>query len=140
MMLDDRVLDEFIEEYQEFLKSIKLDGVVLDDVIREYPARKARFSIALEKMRAKLAELKLKQKTLYYELYKEYRKEAIEKGLKITEEGLKSLVMTDSRYIEISEEVIEAETKVGILEACKEALDDQGRMLYLLYGNPERKF
>ena len=90
-------------------------------------------------MRSKLAELKLKQKETYYRLYRKYKQDAIEKGLKITEEGVKSLIYTDEEYIEVSKKVLEAEEKVGILQACKEALEDQGRMLFLLYENPENK-
>ncbi len=139
MFEEEKVLNAFLEQYQEFIQSVKLGDFNLDDLIRDYPSRKARFALALERMRSKLAELKLKQKETYYKLYRKYRQDAIEKGLKITEEGVKSLIFTDEEYIKVCKEVLEAEEKVGILQACKEALEDQGRMLFLLYDNPERK-
>ena len=137
---DEKVLDTFLEQYQEFIKSVRLGEFNLDDLIRDYPSRKARYALALERMRSKLAELKLQQKETYYRLYRKYKQDAVEKGLKITEEGVKSLIYTDEEYIEASKKVLEAEEKVGILQACKEALEDQGRMLFLLYENPENKF
>ena len=137
---DEKILDTFLEQYQDFIKSVRLDDFNLDDQIRDYPSRKARFALALEKMRSRLTELKLEQKVTYYKLYKKYKQDAIEKGLKITEEGVKSLIFTDEEYIEVCKKVSEAEEKVGILQACKEALEDQGRMLFLLCENPERKW
>lgn len=131
----DKILDSFLEEYKAFIDSVKIDNVNIDEVIMDYPARKARYAIALERLRASLSEKKLELKKLYYELYTKYKKESIEKGFKTTEEYLKALIYTSDEYINFTKEIIELEKKVGILEACKETLDDLGRMLYLICGN-----
>jgi hypothetical protein len=135
----DEILNNFLENYKEFIESVKIDAVHMDTIAKEYPARKARFAIAIEKLKASLSEKKLEQKKLYSELYLKFKKEAVEKGYKSTEEHLKALIHISPEYLAISNEIIELEKKINILTACKEALDDQGRMLYLLFSNTERK-
>lgn len=135
----DSLLEDFLANYKEFIESVKIDNIHIDEIAKDYPARKARYAIALERLKAELSEKKLEQKTLYYELYTRFRKEAIEKGIKITEEYLKALIFTSEEYKQISKEIVDLERKVNILEACKEALEDQGRMLFLMYSNIEKK-
>lgn len=135
----DEMLENFVAKYKEFIESVHIDTVNIEEIAKDYPARKARYALALEKLKATLSEKKLEQKTLYYELYTKFRKEAIEKGMKITEEYLKALIFTSQEYKQISKEIIEIEKKVNILEACKEALEDQGRMIYLMFSNTEKR-
>lgn len=136
----DKLLTHIVEDYENFIQSIKLDNYNIEDIIKDYPARKARYSVALERFKVELAKKKLEQKILFYELYKKFRKESIEKGVKITEEYLKALIYTSDQYKVLSEEILELENKTNILIACKEALEDQGRMLYLLYFPKTDKF
>jgi len=132
-------LENFLKQFQDFIQSVRIGQFNIDEIARDHPSRLSRYNLSVENRRFKLADLKLKKKVVYYKLYKKYRQEAIEKGLKITEEAIKSLIYTDEEYIKVCKEVIEAEFKLGILQACKEALVDQGRMLFLLCENPENK-
>jgi len=135
----EHAVNELINPVQDFIEKLKLGVINLEEEAREYPARKARYNLALEQAKAKLARQKFKQKYVYYKLYKKHKEEAQAKGTKITEEGVKALIMTDSEYIKVSKEVLELEELVGKLQAAKEAVDDVGRMLYLLKESPDHR-
>lgn len=133
------VIDTLIKQYQTFIDNLEIDTFNLEDLAADYPSRKARFALALETLKSKLNEAKAELKFMYYSLYKKYKEEAINEGIKVTEEHIKSKILTDEMYLDVQRKVLEFEQKVGILSACKEALEDFGRMLYLLADNPERK-
>lgn len=135
ILYQDEEIKSLLAYYSEFIKSVKLNMSDLDTIAMEYPSRKARFALALENQRAKVSELKMELKLLYYQLYKFYRNDAIDKAYKVTEEGLKALIISDERYVEKMKALVQEEHKLGILSACKEALDDIGRMIYVLKGN-----
>jgi len=127
-------IDYVVEQFKDFLNEIKVDDFNIKEIVRDYPARKARYSLALARTKAKLLWYKALQKKVYYEIYKEIRENA---KSKLTEEMIKSMIYTDDRYMEITKKVIELEEKVGILEACKQAFDDLGRMIYLIFDKEE---
>lgn len=135
----EKVIESLISQYKDFIDKLKIDQINLDEIASDYPSRKARYSLALEKMKAKLSKAKANLKVVYYQLYRMYREEAVSNGQKVTEEAIKSMIITDSKYLEAQEEVLKLEEIVGILQASKEGLDDVGRMLYLIADNPERK-
>jgi len=129
------MVEKLTENFKNFIEELRLSDYAISEVAKEYTSRKARYTIALARTKSKLLELKLEQKKVYYEIYREIREAA--KGQRLTEETIKSLIFTDDRYLQISKKVIETEEMVSILEACKEAFDDLGRMLYLLYGKED---
>ena len=138
-MNKEKIIDTLVQEYQDFIEKLRIDTFRLEEIASEYPARKARYALALEKLKVKLNKAKANLKVIYYQLYKKYREELLESGKKATEETIKSMVVTDPTYVEAQEEVFKLEEAVGILQASKEGLDDVGRMLYLIWDNPERK-
>lgn len=118
------------DEYLDILKFADLSNKYdLEEVMRKYPAYKARYIFALEKQNTKVLKLEQDLKVLYYELYKEYK---LTKKENLTEEGVKAKIYTDTRYIELQNKLLEEKKILAILRGIKEVLDDVGRMVYAL--------
>ena len=126
-----------IEEFADFISQLQIDAIHLDELAQDYPANKARVSLAAEKVRAKVLKAKANLKTTYYKLYREFKENS---DKKLTEEHIKSMIYTDPTYIEANKEFLEIEESANLLSALKDSMDDFGRMLYLLGENRERTF
>lgn len=120
--------DEFYR-FLDFIKSLDLSSRFdLEEVMRQYPAKKFRFVYEYERLSVELLRLEYEAKKLYYQIYQEYRE--LKGNMKLTEEMIKGLIYNDKRYSEIMEKIVRIKEKLALLSAIRVALEDVGRMIY----------
>lgn len=78
---------------------------------------------------AQASRLKLKFDSIEALLYEAYRKDFLDKGIKVTEKAIENAVRKDSRWIKAKEAVIEAEMYADIHKGFVFALKDRNDML-----------
>lgn len=78
---------------------------------------------------AQASKLKLKFDSIEALLYEAYRKDFLDKGVKVTEKAIENAVRKDSRWIKAKEAVIEAEMYADIHKGFVFALKDRNDML-----------
>jgi len=122
-------LEDDFYRFLDFIKSLDLSSKLdLEEIMRQYPARKFRFVYEYEKLSVELLKLEYEAKKVYYQIYQEYRE--MKNNIKLTEEMIKGLIYNDKRYIEIVEKIVKIKEKLALLSAIRVALDDVGRMIY----------
>ncbi|MEM1673102.1 MAG: hypothetical protein QXT86_13715 [Archaeoglobaceae archaeon] len=122
-------LEDDFYRFLDFIKSLDLSSKLdLEEVMRQYPARKFRFVYEYEKLSVELFKLEYEAKKVYYQIYQEYRE--LKNNIKLTEEMIKGLIYNDKRYNEIMEKILRIKEKLALLSAIRVALDDVGRMVY----------
>ncbi|MEO0292561.1 MAG: hypothetical protein ABIM54_06485 [candidate division WOR-3 bacterium] len=122
-------LEDDFYRFMEFIKSLDLSSKFdLEEIMRQYPARKFRFVYEQEKLSVELLKLEYEAKKLYYQIYQEYRE--LKGNMKLTEEMIKGLINNDKKYAEVMGRIFKVREKLALLNAIRVALDDVGRMIY----------
>lgn len=101
----------------------------LDDEFLKQPGLYFYWNDMFQKARQRFQKIELQRKIVKAELYKKYKAEMEESGKKPTEAALEAEVRTDKKYQDISEEMIDAEYDMGVLEGAKWAMVSREKTL-----------
>ena len=89
---------------------------------------------------ASYEELKDKKEREYARLYLQYKSDADNGGVKVTETKLANLVLVDPAYVEIMEDFHVMSRQVGLLKSLSRSLEHRRDMLIQLSANIRREF
>lgn len=116
-------------------RDLEINSTKINSELAEQPSKYAWYGVLSEFARATSTELKQKLDTLWSELYLAVRKQAVEEGLKLTEETVSSMVRTDKRYQELEQQYLEAKKQEQLLLVARQAFEHRKDMLISLASN-----
>ena len=115
--------EEFAQLQKKAEEDLVCDKVVVQDKCRDVPSIYQRWLNVFNKESRIYADLVRKQKALYGALYKELR---FKSNYAWTEEGIKSQIATDTRWIEVALEVDRQKHVVDYLQATLDNINRLG--------------
>lgn len=123
----------FVVGSQEYESRLQEDLFVnrndLAEAFATHSERFAWYATCYELAQEKLARLETALKRMYAVLDHEHRTTYAANGVKTTEKMIENTVITDMRYIELQDKVIDATKEVGLLKAARDAMIHRRDML-----------
>lgn len=114
---------------KEYIDDIKINKYALDKEFEEQPSLYMKWSEKHATAVRVRDDLEQKRKVVRAELDTEYRQEYDRQKIKITEGLIDSAIRQDERHQKISNELIEAEEEVNIMESVKWAFEQRKKSL-----------
>jgi len=98
------------------------DPALIDDYLIKHPANTAYWNAMWQMSKSRVEKLKYRLEVYYAELDKNLREKALEDGEKLSEPQIKQLIISDSKYRKIKEQLLDLQEQDGLLKAAVEAL------------------